>query len=155
MDYRPLSRADDSDLVEIKETLSELLDVLRTRDTVAPRSIEPAPTTDILDYAKRLLTIRTARRRFLPAAYFESPALTILLDLYVSKQEDRQVAVSDAVAISGAPTSTALRWIATMEADGYVTKHPDPADKRRTLLFATPRALTDIERLTALWRSTI
>lgn len=155
MNYRPLSRTDDTDLVEIKETLSELLDVLRTRDTLAAPSAAPTPDADILDYAKRLLTIRTSRRQFLPPGYFESPALTILLDLYVSKREGRQVAVSDAVAISGAPTSTALRWIATMEADGYVTKHPDPTDRRRTLLSTTPRALIDIERLTALWRTTL
>ncbi|WP_182466750.1 MarR family transcriptional regulator [Sphingomonas gilva] len=158
MNFRPFSRHEDSDLVEIKETLSELLDVLRLRDggPKVPKAPPPTEATpaDALDYAKRLLTIRTGRRRFLPAGYFDGPALTILLDLYVSNREGRQVAVSDAVAVSGVPTSTALRWIATMEADGYVSKRPDPGDKRRTLLNPTPRAMTDIERLTALWRNT-
>lgn len=158
MNFRPFSRNEDSDLIEIKETLSELLDVLRVRDggqkAIKTPPAETAPT-DALDYAKRLLTIRTGRRRFLPAGYFDGPALTMLLDLYVSNREGRQVAVSDAVAVSGVPTSTALRWITTMETDGYVSKQPDPGDKRRTLLNPTPRAMTDIERLTALWRNTL
>ncbi len=149
-------RFNESDLIEIKQTLSELLDVLRRRDATAePAETPKRATGDTVDYAKRLLTIRTGRRRFLPPSYFDSPALTILLDLYVSDREQRQVAVSDAVAISGAPTSTALRCITAMENDGYVSKRPDPADKRRTLLRATPRAITDIEQLTALWRKTL
>lgn len=156
MNYRSVTRSEDSDLVEIKETLSELLDVLRTRDTKAePEDTQERTVGDTVDYVKRLLTIRTGRRHFLPPSYFDGPALTILLDLYVSDREKRQVAVSDAVAVSGAPTSTALRCIATMENDGYVSKQPDPSDKRRTLLQATPRAITDIEKLTALWRKTL
>lgn len=154
--HRAEGRLHDSDLIEIKHTLNELLNVVRKRDAAT----EPAETPeraadDILGYAKRLLTIRTGRRRFLPPGYFDGPALTILLDLYISDREQRQVAVSDAVAISGAPTSTALRCIATMENDGYVSKRPDPTDKRRTLLSATPRAIADIEQLTSLWRKTL
>lgn len=156
MNARPQTRTDESDLLEIKETLSELLDVLRVKDGAArPTEAIDTPAGDVLDYAKRLLTVRTGRRRFLPPAYFDGPALTILLDLYISSREARQVAVSDAVAVSGAPTSTALRWITTMEGDGYVTKHPDETDKRRTLLTATPLALNDIERLITLWRTTL
>lgn len=156
MNYRTIARSEDSDLIEIKETLSELLDVLRMRDAKAePTETRDSATSDTVDYVKRLLTIRTGRRRFLPPSYFDGPALTILMDLYVSDREQRQVAVSDAVAVSGAPTSTALRCIATMENDGYVSKQPDPTDKRRTLLHATPRAIADIERLTALWRKTL
>lgn len=156
MNYRSMTGSEDSDLVEIKETLSELLDVLRMRDAKAePVETPESAISDTVDYAKRLLTIRTGRRRFLPPGYFDGPALTILLDLYVSDRENRQVAVSDAVAVSGAPTSTALRCIATMENDGYVSKQPDPSDKRRTLLQATPRAIADIEKLTTLWRKTL
>lgn len=156
MNYRSLPGSEDSDLVVIKETLSELLGVLRMRDAKAePAETRDSATGDTVDYVKRLLTIRTGRRLFLPPSYFDGPALTILLDLYVSDREQRQVAVSDAVAVSGAPTSTALRCIATMEKDGYVTKQQDPTDKRRTLLRATPLAITDIERLTALWRKTL
>lgn len=154
MNYRSVTRPEDSDLIEIKETLSELLDVLRMRDAQAePAAMPDSAASDTVDYVKRLLTIRTSRRLFLPPSYFDGPALTILMDLYVSDRELRQVAVSDAVAVSGAPTSTALRCIATMENDGYVSKQPDPTDKRRTLLQATPRAINDIERLTALWRA--
>jgi DNA-binding MarR family transcriptional regulator len=156
MNYRTVTPAEDSDLVEIRETLSELLDVLRLRDAKAEFAETPdSAASDTVDYVKRLLTIRTGRRRFLPPSYFDGPALTILMDLYVSDREQRQVAVSDAVAVSGVPTSTALRCIATMEKDGYVTKQPDPTDKRRTLLHATPLAIADIERLTALWRKTL
>lgn len=156
MNARPQARTDDTDLFEIKETLSELLDVLRVKQiAVHPAEVIDRSPAGVLDYAKRLLTVRTGRRRFLPANYFDGPALTMLLDLYISSREDRQVAVSDAVAVSGAPTSTALRWITTLEADGYVTKHPDGTDKRRTLLAATPLALNDIERLITLWRTTL
>lgn len=156
MNYRTIARSEDSDLIEIKETLSELLDVLRMRGAKAETVETPdSATSDTVDYVKRLLIIRTGRRLYLPPSYFDGPALTILMDLYVSDREQRQVAVSDAVAVSGAPTSTALRCIATMEKDGYVTKQPDPTDKRRTLLSATPRAIADIERLTTLWRKTL
>ncbi len=92
---------------------------------------------DAAELAKRIRLARERRRLFLPAAIFGEPAWEMLLDLLISKQEERAVALSSACIASGVPTTTAMRWIRTLQSAGLVEERPDPVDRRRRFLILT------------------
>jgi hypothetical protein len=76
---------------------------------------------------------------------FADPAWDILLDLYVSRLEGKQISTSSACIASCVPVTTALRWLTALEASGMVRKLADRRDKRRVYVEITDMAL---ERLT-------
>jgi DNA-binding MarR family transcriptional regulator len=45
------------------------------------------------------------------------------------------------------PISTALRCIAQMEKEGWITRERDESDRRRSFVILTDQAVTRIERL--------
>lgn len=89
----------------------------------------------------------TYRRRFLRSSYFNSEyfsgeaAWNILLDLAAAYIEGKRISVTSACIASGVPTTTALRWISVLEADGIVEKECDYSDKRRTFLRVSEKGL--------------
>ncbi|MEY4160998.1 MAG: hypothetical protein RLZZ136_1619 [Pseudomonadota bacterium] len=65
---------------------------------------------------------------------FGEPAWDILLDLFIAACEGKTVSISSACIGAGVPTTTALRWINTLEARGMVVRDNDPDDARRVFL---------------------
>ncbi|WP_052134227.1 MarR family transcriptional regulator [Sphingomonas sp. 37zxx] len=92
----------------------------------------------VRDYLKS----RRQREKIFPDNLFADPAWDILLDLYASSVEGRQVSVSDACIASAVPASTGLRWIARLEEYAFVCRRPDPLDARRFLLTLSQHAST-------------
>jgi len=140
-----------------ESTLDEILTIVRRLDTTpqvasggATKDVNPADAT-VLEFARKALRMREAQRRFLPASYFDEPALNILLDLFVADGERRTVYVNDACIASHTPTSTALRWIAVLVRDGFATRIRDDTDARRTILEITPVGHAAIAGLVAHW----
>ncbi len=83
---------------------------------------------------------RSYRERLLRREAFEQdfivsdPSWDMLLDLCISKIEGRKISVTSLCLASGAPTSTAVRWIGLLEHQGMIERHPDPDDKRRVFV---------------------
>lgn len=80
---------------------------------------------------RRYLRQRRAREAAFPAGTFSDPAWDILLDLYASDLEGRQVSVSSACFAAAVPPTTALRWIRKLVETGSLTRVQDPVDGRR------------------------
>jgi DNA-binding MarR family transcriptional regulator len=86
-----------------------------------------------IDLARRILGMRRLRDRLL-GAFFAEPAWDILLELYVQTHEGRIVTVSQLSLSTGAPPTTALRWINTMAKEGLLVRRTDEADARRVIV---------------------
>ncbi|WP_156029809.1 winged helix DNA-binding protein [Sphingomonas sp. URHD0057] len=71
------------------------------------------------------------RSEFFGAELFADPAWDMLLELYALACETRRVSVSKLSLAAGVPTTTALRWIEKLEAEGLVVRANDPLDARR------------------------
>lgn len=65
---------------------------------------------------------------------FGEPARNILLDLALCRLEERRVSVTSACIASGAPWTTALRYIDQLVASGLVHREPHPDDARSFLM---------------------
>jgi DNA-binding MarR family transcriptional regulator len=65
---------------------------------------------------------------------FGEPAWDILLDLFIAAEESKQISVSSLCIASAVPATTALRWIAILEAEGLIERSCDPADARRVFV---------------------
>jgi hypothetical protein len=66
-----------------------------------------------------------------------NPAWNILLDLYIALIENRHISVSSACIGSGAPSTTALRYISALTEAGLIARIEDIHDKRRVFLQLT------------------
>lgn len=68
---------------------------------------------------------------------FRDPAWEMLLEAYISGAKGGPVPIKVMCAVSGVPTTTALRCIAALEANGLLYKAPNQRDRRSTLLRLT------------------
>jgi hypothetical protein len=123
-------------------------------NAVSKNSSGPTPDYVAADNAdSRLVTAKAWRRAndvpgkaFGDPTLFVNPALNILLDLYISQQDGHAVNVSNACVASGAPATTALRYIARLSQIGLVQKTEDTRDHRVCYLALTPFGLDNVVR---------
>ena len=73
---------------------------------------------------------RRLREQFFDAVLFADPAWDILLDLYLSRLEQRRTTVSNLCSAAAAPATTALRYLNTLVDRGLVVRRPNPLDLR-------------------------
>lgn len=69
---------------------------------------------------------------------FGNPAFDIMLELYIAQAELRLARVKSVSIASGAPPTTALRYLTTLIERGWVRRLGDPADRRVAILQLTP-----------------
>jgi DNA-binding transcriptional ArsR family regulator len=92
------------------------------------------------ELARAVLAGSRRRQEFLSAELFGEPAWDMLLDLFAAHHEGKQISVSSACIASGGSATTALRWIARLEAMNYVSRIGDGNDRRRIYVRLTPLA---------------
>lgn len=112
---------------------------LRLDEEAVSQELEPPqhePSFTILRY----LRLRRYRERLFPPGLFADPAWDILLDLLIAERAGRKVSVTSACLGSGAPATTALRWISTLSTHGLIEKRQDTTDRRRAYLSLTDPA---------------
>lgn len=80
---------------------------------------------------------RSQRDRFFLKGLFADPAWDMLLDLYVSEISGQKVSVSSLCIASNVPSTTALRWIASLDCEGLVERSSDSRDRRRYFISLT------------------
>lgn len=98
------------------------------------RTQNGADTVFLVQLARRYLHARRRRGLLFADEIFADPCWDMLLDLFVSQALERDVSVSSVCIASCVPQTTALRWLARLEALGLVERSPDPKDGRRTLI---------------------
>lgn len=79
----------------------------------------------------RIVAARKRRARMFSTAIFADPAWDIMLELFHAELEKRNFAITELSDKIGVPLTTSLRWIEKLEANGWVRRVSDPADRRR------------------------
>ena len=121
-----------TDLDEIKQILHNLF--------VSQRTSESASINVTASDLRTLeMTLRRLRNEAFPSGYFSDFAWDILLELDKAARQERRYVVSDAGAEVGIPLTTAVRYIAKMERDGYIEREVDITDRRRTFVSLTEK----------------
>lgn len=82
---------------------------------------------------------RKRRQAFSQLGIPGEPAWDILLDLYVRQVAHETVSVKSACLASGAPATTGLRWLRSLEQGGLVESQDDPEDLRRRYVKLSDR----------------
>jgi DNA-binding MarR family transcriptional regulator len=82
-------------------------------------------------FVRRVLAARAARRQFFNPDLFADPAWDILLELYALRCEQHRTSVSKLCIAAAVPTTTALRWIEKLQAEGLLEREADKNDGRR------------------------
>ncbi|WP_082466455.1 winged helix DNA-binding protein [Sphingomonas sp. Leaf38] len=90
------------------------------------------PQAQLAQIAKRLYEVRQMRADILGDALFSEPAWDILLDLFISEHEERQLSVSAVCIGARSPSATALRYLSMLQDAGLVDRTRDERDGRRS-----------------------
>lgn len=98
------------------------------------------------NFARQIAMARRARLSFLPSELLGEPVWDMLIDLFIAESEGRPVTVSSVCMASGAPTTTALRWLARMEDMGLIRRTGDRNDRRRIHVCISPETKQAMER---------
>ena len=103
-----------------------------------PRKGNRAPTVAM---ARKFYQLRRRRAAYFDPMLFAEPAWDMLLDLYASELERRQVSVSSLCIAAAVPPTTALRWIGTLHDAGLFERKADPSDRRRAYIALSQKGL--------------
>jgi hypothetical protein len=108
--------------------------------------LEPSDAV-LVELARQIYQARRDRA-ILPdwSDLFGEPAWDMLLYLLIAAHEQRQVTATNACAAAGAPTSTALRWLHTMQKREIIVWETDPGDQRRSFVRISAAAFADLNR---------
>lgn len=135
---------------EVDARLSEIRRLF-ARLASAPASAPPAADAGALslgrlDLARLILWGRGLLESEVASDLFADPAFNILLTLYVSRNEARDVSTSAACTASGVPTTTALRWINALARRGMIHKRSLASDRRFTYLELSEATCAALDR---------
>jgi DNA-binding MarR family transcriptional regulator len=133
------------ELARLQAQAARLAAVIEANDDI--QDIFPLAAERCSDAAIRaILQARLERKSFFPEELFADPAWDMLLDLYAAELGQIRVSVTSLCIASNAPTSTALRWISSLESEGLIERRGDPLDGRRFFLSLTRDAVERFER---------
>lgn len=146
----------DSVATLVQDLTSRLSDIAsefsrRAQEVAAPPILPAPPAVEgrdrLVAKARRLLSERRARARFLPAELFHEPAWDMLLALFVAQDERQVMNVKTLVGHSDAPATTSQRWIDHLAKLGLIHRVVDMVDRRRIEVQLTESGETAIARL--------
>jgi DNA-binding MarR family transcriptional regulator len=131
---------------------------LRDRLAGTLNSIEvPVPTKAMAQLAtdrcatlmqvRAILRARRQRDQSFPDGFFADPAWDILLELYASELAGCRLSIGSLCIGAAVPTTTALRWIRSLEQRGLAVRSPDPLDARRVFIALSPRGSETMSEL--------
>lgn len=87
---------------------------------------------------RREIRARQRRLHYFDSDLFAEPAWDMLLDLLDAELMGRVTSVTSLCLASGAPNTTALRWVSAMEDKGLIMRSDDRSDGRRKFVTLTP-----------------
>lgn len=149
----PLDTTTAPSTIELRETaarLNLLADELEAKDRLPtpPRELDLHRQEMHLAYsAKRIYHDRRERRKYMPPDLLGEPAWDMLLDLFVQRTRMNRVSIKSVCMASGAPPTTALRWISLLNKYGYIRRVVCPYDRRVTWLELTDSGYLTVGRI--------
>jgi len=126
-------------LDQVEKLTTQILKVVADSLSTAEASSISAPTAGATgplepEALRQVIKRRRARELCFPTGLFADPAWDILLDLTVARIERQDLSVTDVCVAAAVPQTTALRWIGTLEREGFIDRTPDPRDSRRVIV---------------------
>ena len=125
----------DAALLAISQDLAKLarqVDMLTAAPSDTARSDISSPQVSVNALVRHVIRLRRLREQVIGQNLFADPGWDILLDLTLARLEGRQTSVSSLCIAASVPTSTALRWIRSLQKAGVVACNADPGDGRRS-----------------------
>jgi DNA-binding MarR family transcriptional regulator len=152
-DDKPETRRDgeqESDLGAIRKLLCKLLDQLSdvNEDTTAidQSSAAERSAAHLPELAREILRDRRRRSKIFNPSMFGEPAWDMLLILYASMTDVPRLSVGRLSSLSGAPPTTALRWLDYLEMDRLVVREANPDDRRSDFVSLTDKGRSAMEQ---------
>ena len=136
------------------DSVTRQADLLRERLGSALRLVDelsgtPAPIQQNQPVTERtirnMIRLRRNRDYFFDSELFADPAWDMLLELYACHLGQQRISVTSLCAGAAVPATTALRWIAALQAKDLVERRRDPIDARRYFISLTDAGLDAIE----------
>lgn len=123
--------------------------------TISAREVEHSPSSNQLAaLSRRLSQARTRRAAFVAPSLFGEPGWDMLLALYNAERDGYRMTVSRLCEASGGPTTTAVRWLATLGQLRMVRRVKNPLDARVVFIQLQPEARLAINAyLRDIWTS--
>lgn len=94
------------------------------------RSGDTHSDEQLLRFAKGIHAARLRRQDFLGAELLGEPGWDMMLALFIAALEQYSLTISNLIAASGVPPTTALRWIEVLHDRGFVSRKPNKLDRR-------------------------
>ena len=110
--------------------------------TLAGGNVHRIDSHDRFARAKRAQEIyvdRARRSQVFKSVMFGEAAWDMLLALYITDQSGTRHTVTGLLNLSGAPPTTALRWLDFLEKEQLVSRTPKSSDKRVSLIVLTDK----------------
>ena len=135
------------EIEDLQKRVKELTVVLEALERRSGTLGQPSPSINAS--ARRILNLRQYRRAIFGPTLFGEPSWDMLLELYDAHVNGRRERVSSLCVASGAPASTALRWIDHLEKEGWITRATDPKDLRSPYVELSGRGLDAMTKVLA------
>jgi DNA-binding MarR family transcriptional regulator len=117
-------------------------------ETTAGRPMRSPGLLEVIRTAKRY---RLKRNQALDASLFRDPAWEMLLDLLLADEDGKPLSVSALCHGSGVAMTTALRHVQRLVDHGFIVRHGDLHDQRRTFLTLVPSKKAELTRFLGDW----
>jgi DNA-binding MarR family transcriptional regulator len=137
--------SDLSGMVEVLRQLLAQFEILAADQPSTP-VVRVSNRPAMREWARRILALRRARISILNKSMFGEPAWEMLLELYVNKDYGARLSVGRLSELSGAPATTALRWLDYLEKEKLVAREPNPTDRRTEFVELTEKGCSAMEQ---------
>jgi DNA-binding MarR family transcriptional regulator len=140
---------DSADLGRMTELLHELLarvEGLSSENHKFAGSRTGVSSGALHKLALRIASARRARTPLFNKSMFGEPAWDMLLELFINKDYGARLSVGRLCELSGAPPTTALRWLDYLEKEKLVGREPNPTDRRTEFVEITEKGSSAMEQ---------
>lgn len=132
---------------ELIVTATQLLGLARKIEGQSEAGTAHTPAPSMVALAEKIYNQRRLRNNlFDEPDLFGEPAWDILIDMYINTSKNKCVSVTSSCIASGAPMTTALRWLKTLEKRGYIFREGDDTDGRRSFIKLTYKGYDKINK---------
>jgi hypothetical protein len=108
---------------------------------------DPTPSLgELLALAKQISVVRSARSDFIDSVLLSEPGYDMLLAMFIAHTERRAVGPDDLALAAGVPSSTALRWMRTLEQIGLMIQITHLPNHHDHFVELRPEGLLQISR---------
>lgn len=95
---------------------------------------------------RQIVRVHRSRADLFDKNFFADPAWEILLEAYIATLGGPKVSISGLYHASGAPETTAARWIRKLEDDGWLIRLQDLEDGRRSWVQMSQKGYAAMDR---------